>query len=114
MKFSIGLIIFKGKLFVSPTNNYVAYGYSNGNNTLNIGSLHINKGSLSWNKTILGNDYYNVDYISLFRTISNNNPNEDRIILGTPYSNEYYRIVSYNLSNGNSDCAFISFSSSIF
>ena len=97
---------FKGKLFVSPTNHYLAYSYSNGNNTLIVHSLHINNGSLAWNKTIFGNEYYNVNYISLFRTVSNNNPNEDRIIIGAPSSNYYYKIVSYNLSTGNSNMDF--------
>jgi len=66
-----------GQLFVSPTDKYVIYGYSTGNNTFNINTLHINNGSLLWNKTIYGNPQYNVDSLSLFRTVSN----ENRIIL---------------------------------
>jgi len=96
--------IFKGKLFVSPTNHYLAYGHSNGNNSFIVHSLHINNGSLAWNKTIFGNKNYNVDYISLFRTVSNNNSNNDRLIIGSLFSvYPSSMIFSYDLSTGNSN-----------
>jgi hypothetical protein len=92
----------KGILFVSSSNDYVTTGYSNGNNTFFIHTFHLNNGSLAWNKTIVGNIQYNVDSLSLFRIVSNNNPSESKIIL-SPFTDWMgVKLMVYDLSTGKS------------
>jgi hypothetical protein len=87
---------FKGTLFVSASNHYVIYGYSTGNNTFNLRTLNLNNGYLVWNKTIF------VDSLALFRTISNNKPDESRIFLSPTTDWHGRQLIVLQLSTGNS------------
>ena len=85
-----------GQIYVSPTDTYVIYGYSSGNNTFNIYIRHINNASLVWNKTVYGDAQYNVDSLALFRSVAS----ENRLILSPSTDWKGKALKVYDITTG--------------